>query len=246
MSEIFENPIEDWDGYLTCLSEFDSRLWIYRGVRSAEYELVPVIGRPGIGNKGKAHSEKDEARLINNFKRWARPHLTDVGMPETELEWLALAQHHGLPTRLLDWTKNLLFATYFAVEDAPKNQDAAIYAFQPDGFALPQSLPDQIFVGPDGISVYLPNHFSPRIVAQQALFTVHSTPKNSWKPDGLVKLIIKSDACDHIKHRLFHLGVSHATLFPDLDGVAKMLTWVHQTESGSQPESSDPFNGDDT
>src|SRR2546422_6373760 len=48
--------------------------------------------------------------------------------PKNEWDWLAIAQHHGLPTRLLDWTYNPLVAAYFAVEEEVAETDSAIYA----------------------------------------------------------------------------------------------------------------------
>lgn len=55
----------------------------------------------------------DEREALQRFKAAARPYLTAV--PDSEWDWLALAQHNGLPTRLLDWTTNPLVALYFAV-----------------------------------------------------------------------------------------------------------------------------------
>ena len=81
----------------------------YRGVRSLAHALVPKIGR-----YKKLHTKnrlKEEKIILRLFKEQSVPHLTFV--PDDDWEWLALAQHPGLPIRLLDWTRNSLVAAYF-------------------------------------------------------------------------------------------------------------------------------------
>jgi type I restriction enzyme M protein len=55
--------------------------------------------------------------MLEKFKREAIPYLTIK--PNDDWDWLALAQHHGLPTRLLDWTQNPLVAVGIASTSCP-------------------------------------------------------------------------------------------------------------------------------
>lgn len=145
-----------------------------------------------------------EFRLYEAFQRKA-PAFGPVPREEDYLEWFFLMQHHGLPTRLLDWTSNILVALYFAVLES-NNTDGEIWAMHPFalnqaggyGFAIPiPSAKCLLYLADDpwrsqpnmhwrklGLETEpaAPLAFEPplclsRMVAQQSKFTIHSPPQ---------------------------------------------------------------------
>lgn len=91
----------------------------YRGVNVHSYPLANGLMRMGTPY------EKLEENLIKQFKKYAHD---DVVERDTEWHWLSIARHHGLPTRLLDWTYSPFVAMHFAtscLDDFDK--DAAVW-----------------------------------------------------------------------------------------------------------------------
>jgi hypothetical protein len=68
-----------------------------------------------------------EQHLLHQFQRRLHHYRPDVPALDDTLEWFALMQHHGAPTRLLDWTKSPYVATYFAIEDCTPDLACRVY-----------------------------------------------------------------------------------------------------------------------
>ncbi len=99
--------------------------WVFRGQPLESMELKPSSGR------GEKYDPLFEERVFNAFKKDARLHMN---LPATnDWDWLALGQHFGLPTRLLDWTTNPLVACFCALLDERNSgKDAVVVAYPLD------------------------------------------------------------------------------------------------------------------
>jgi FRG domain len=231
----------------------DRKLW-FRGLPKFNYKLIPMVGRElTYADRCAKFEFSKEVSLLHRFRRRAYPH---VGRALTAGEAIFLARHHGLPTRLLDWTANGLFALYFACVEN-RETDGKVWAMQRrpgtedqdlDAFELAhQETEYDLFTylanrsrstsDPSSmIKIVYPLYNSPRLVAQDGAFTIHSEPKRciEWyegKPFKKANLDIhtlqwwrvpaKQKA--KIVKQLSGLGITQRTLFPDLDGVARSV-----------------------
>jgi hypothetical protein len=106
----------------TVRSEWNGELW-WRGQSSTAYDLIPGVYRANRGTRG-------EQNLCLRFRQYAQTRHDKCPQQDDFCSWLALAQHYGLPTRLLDWSESALVGLFFAANANP-TLDASIYGLHP-------------------------------------------------------------------------------------------------------------------
>lgn len=219
--------------------------WWFRGHQYHQYKLVPKVRR--------GYEREVERYLFYYFYPRASLRYANCPADDDLAGWLALMQHYGLPTRLLDWSWSPLIAAFFATQDfsSDTSEDACIWALEPallnesQGFKrifppLNAAIVRELLLPARYDAVQEPNRVIAaepietdlRMLIQQGAFTVHSSTEELDQLKGsdrwLRKMMIPTEYKAAVAKELHVLGFRLADLFPDLDSLAKEAMQVYR------------------
>jgi len=208
---------------------------LFRG-QPVDKPLLPKLARLHL----KGPTLAVEQQMMKEFKRRVGPLLST--QPKSNWDWLAIAQHHGMATRLLDWTLNPLAALWFAVKRSPMKEKGKVYPGvvwvlvpKPSDYAFASVKENPFKV--DRTKIFRPKHIAARLVTQAGWFTVHKFMKtqdrfipmesNKAYSSKLTKLQIPAQRFSEMRFELDRFNVNVASLFPDLDGLCTHIQWLN-------------------
>ena len=228
--------------------------YVARGQSAAEWGLSPTLSRLRPANDSHESFIDLERLLVKEFVSKAHLHVTQdvLGGKHNQLQKWAVMQHHGAPTRLLDWSYSPFVAAYYAV-NSQWDQAGAIWLFQepilvtqmekkfdvPDGRSFAEFLfkPD----APLAVLPWAPPTLTERMTAQQGLFTVALNPLTSHEEtlailrplqeDGaevLRKIIVPAGLKPSFLRHLKTMNITASALFPGVDGLGLSISELAQ------------------
>jgi FRG domain len=226
--------------------------WAFRGERDAGWPLLGSLPRQLQQSMVPRELwDEREARAIRIFRRKAHVYLPDRTVLADDLRCLAMMQHHGAPTRLLDFTKSPYVAAFFALERALSA--AAVYALNTPKLRelaprFDKSLtPDHVDPRVEGnFERYFalnkhplvwfgePREMDRRLVAQSGLLVLPGMLDlpldellGGYDSDQplIEKVVLGHELRGAAMHALYRMNITQATLFPDLEGLARSIAY---------------------
>ena len=236
--------LSDFLAVFSSVLKTDETFW-FRGHADLTWTITPSALRY------KSVSDRDKAlNLVNTFKRFMEIKLKNVPATGEELKWVQLAQHYGLPTRLLDWTTNAAIALYFACLEPNKNGLVLVLNPVDLNKSVDPRRPRVFDVNKDSalIDSYLyltgqldpkngfktiaihPTWNSERIMLQQGVFTLHGSKVfmlSGKQAPSLVYMPILWKFKKGLLAELERIGVSEMSIFPEPE---HLCTYLRKSE----------------
>jgi hypothetical protein len=254
--------VESWEAFLEHITQAPYSNWAFRGERDERWPLYSSLSRylMNFGVAAEAWGEQ-ERRIIRIFKRKAHVYLEKPPDVDDDFHWLALMQHHGAPTRLLDFTWSPYVAAFFAMERSLG--DSVVWALNParvdSGRAPHDSKMDPRIPGYFG-KYYLQGHhrfiwlgephsMNRRLIAQSGTFAVpgvldmpiEEILKDADQENILTKFVMTHPVREVGMRELYRMNITYSTLFPDLDGLAKSMAYELEFHWGYNPRTMEKY-----
>lgn len=239
-----------WPEYKELISELvkDNKNYYCRGHANDHWKLQTSFHRAASGNGITLPQYLDSLIPEVHYHISAiRDEIIDLRNEQEFGAFLALIQHHGFPTPLLDWTVSPYIASYFAFREVddnyPSSENVKIYIF--DYLEWMREF-EQILNLRDTtkkyVSVIRPYaKFNPRIIPQQGSFTVSNVDdmeeymlarSAEINKTFLYTVLLSVKEKPAVLKELNLMGINEMTLFPSIDGICRALkTQFFSTET---------------
>src|SRR4051812_11603349 len=230
-----------------------STSYLFRGMHRHHYGLVPSISRERADGRG--YDPKDEKIVFKIIKNEGLMFIERGDLSDIDL--LALSQHFGSPTRLLDWTTNPLVALYFSIfsgRTIDENADGIVYVYKSETEEFIRSkydlntkddgdplFPQKLFSGK--VRFILPKFIDARIKNQNGLFSIQQDPTVSFARncdrERLSYILVPRKIKVTLARYLHGLGVTHDFIMPGFAGFCETVAYRHHYNNGIRSKNLD-------
>ncbi len=238
--------METWADFLGIITQAPYSNWAFRGERDERWPLQSSLSRylKNFAVAREAWPEQED-RILRIFKRKAHQFLDKPPDSEDDFQWLALMQHHGAPTRLIDFTWSPYVAAFFALERTLA--DGVVWAMNParieSGRAPAPTHMDprmkgnfrRYFLKGNRRFIWMgePQTMNRRLIAQSGTFAVpgvldvpiEEILSHVDQQNILTKFVLANAVREVGMRELYRMNITYATLFPDLDGLARSMRY---------------------